>query len=69
MTLRVKMIIHQRISNFTSISYLDHSVWHEKFEGAVIFTKDYARRSFYIQIYEMQSYQKVQFISKKLIHD
>jgi len=37
----------------------DHRVWHEKCTGTVTFTKDYARKSYFIQIFEMQSYQRV----------
>jgi len=36
-----------------------HSVWVERVAGAACFTKDYGRKSYYIQIFDMQYYQQV----------
>merc|ERR1719427_2579333 len=37
----------------------NHSVWVERVAGAACFTKDYGRKSYYIQIFDMQYYQQV----------
>ena len=45
--------------NFDNNFLKDHKVWQEKITGTTTFTKDHARRSYFIQIYNMQNYQKV----------
>ena len=45
--------------NFDNNFLKDHKVWQEKITGTTSFTKDHARRSYFIQIYNMQNYQKV----------
>merc|ERR1740137_47726 len=37
----------------------DHKVWVERVAGAACFTKDYGRKSYYIQIFDMQYHQQV----------
>ena len=37
----------------------NHSVWVERVAGAACFTKDYGRKSYYIQIFDMQYHQQV----------
>jgi len=37
----------------------NHKVWVERVAGAACFTKDYGRKSYYIQIFDMQYHQQV----------
>ena len=37
----------------------NHKGWTERVTGTVTLTKDYGRKSYYIQIIDMQSYQQV----------
>ena len=44
---------------YLSDASTNHKVWCERVTGAVSFTKDYARKSYYLQIFDMQYYQPV----------
>ena len=41
----------------------NHKSWTEKVTGTVTLTKDYGRKSYYIQIFDMQNYQQVMYIT------
>ena len=44
---------------YLSDQVTDHTTWVERFTGTVSFTKDYSRKSYFIQIFDMEFYQKV----------
>ena len=47
----VKLYLSDQITN--------HTTWVERFTGTVSLTKDYGRKSYFIQIFDMDFYQKV----------
>ena len=51
MILVVKLYLSDPVSN--------HTTWVERFTGTVSLTKDYSRKSYFIQIFDMDVYQKV----------
>ena len=53
----VKLYLSDPVSN--------HTTWVEKFTGTVSLTKDYSRMSSFIQIFDMDVYQKVCIIIER----
>ena len=48
---------------YLSDSVSNHTTWVERFTGTVSLTKDYSRKSYFIQIFDMDFYQKVCIIT------
>ena len=44
---------------YLSDSVSNHTTWVERFTGTVSLTKDYSRKSYFLQIFDMDFYQKV----------
>ena len=62
----VKLYLSDPVGFVVQVPFVDpafqsenHKVWLERVAGVAAFTKDYGRKSYYIQIFDMQYQQQV----------